>query len=71
MNLVIKHTPLVPTRATTAFSFSYNSTYTTAGLGKDDHRVISLPPRGLVFSSGDEEGQDNPRRLNRCCRCSH
>ena len=27
----------------------YNITYTTAGLGKDDHRVISLPPRGLVF----------------------
>ena len=38
--------------ATTAFSFSYNSTYTAVGLGKDDHRVISLPPRGLVFSSG-------------------
>ena len=41
--------------ATTAFSFSYNSTYTAVGLGKDDHRVISL--RG-AFSSGDEEGQD-------------
>ena len=34
---------------TTALSFSYNSTYTTAGLAKDDHRVISLPPLSLVF----------------------
>ena len=68
MNLVIKHTRLLSKRATTAFSFSYNSTYTTAGLGKDDHHVLSLPPRGLVFLSGDEEAQ-NPDHINRCRSC--
>ena len=55
------------------FRSSLGGTYVTAGLGKDDHRVISLPPCGLVLLSGDEilknflrrHGQPEANKLKR------
>ena len=39
-----------------SLSFSYNSTYTAVGLGKDDHRAFLYRPVASIFF-GDEEGQ--------------